>query len=296
MNKVALAALASLFLLIAPASTAVEESAAFTVGDKWVLGHEFDLMEEFDSFTEEIFQELDAEIENNSTGAYGDLMGYSLNENEGVVGVFYTGEIVDDLDGLIHITSEESFYFHTAIDTSITGVFFEEGTYDDVEETCTYDEENDDETCTYTLADGSEIPTAVQTMEIGGEFHYVTQITTETWWTQDDFDMTKMDLTLSMGMSGGMKLINVPNETMEPNWIEEDYDGDGYPDGEREDCEYENDEETCTYEYVSTVMETAELGASAEESLHLLFEFDPWQPLNAFDLPLEENKLSLIHI
>ena len=46
-----------------------------------------------------------------------------------------------------------------------------------------------------------------------------------------------MDLTLSMGMSGGMKLINVPNETMEPNWIEEDYDGDGYPDGEREDCE-----------------------------------------------------------
>ena len=106
MNKVALAALASMFLLLAPASTAVEESAAFTVGDKWVLGHEFDLMEEFDSFTEEIFQELDAEIENNSTGAYGDLMGYSLNENEGVVGVFYTGEIVDDLDGLIHITSE----------------------------------------------------------------------------------------------------------------------------------------------------------------------------------------------
>ena len=37
-------------------------------------------------------------------------------------------------------------------------------------------------------------------------------------------------------------------------------------------------------------METAELGAAAEESLHLLFEFDPWKPLNAFDLPLEENK------
>lgn len=292
MNKVALAALASMFLLIAPASTAVEESAAFTVGDKWVLGQEFDLMEEFDSVTDEIFEVLDAEIENNSTGEYDDLMGYSLDKNEGVIGVFYTGEIVDDLDGLIHIRSEESFYFHTAIDSSITGVVFEEGTYDDVEEKCVYDEENDDETCTYTLADGSEMPTAVQTMEIGGEFHYVTQITTETWWTQDDFDMQKMDLTLSMGMSGGVKLNNIPNETMEPNWIEEDYDGDGYPDGEREDCEYddETNEETCTYEYISTVMETAELGASAEESLHLLFEFDPWQPLNAFDLPLEENK------
>ena len=160
MNKVALAALASMFLLIAPASTAVEESAAFTVGDKWVLGQEFDLMEEFDSVTDEIFEVLDAEIENNSTGEYDDLMGYSLDKNEGVIGVFYTGEIVDDLDGLIHIRSEESFYFHTAIDSSITGVVFEEGTYDDVEEKCVYDEENDDETCTYTLADGSEMPTA----------------------------------------------------------------------------------------------------------------------------------------
>ena len=83
MNKVALAALASMFLLIAPASTAVEESAAFTVGDKWVLGQEFDLMEEFDSVTDEIFEVLDAEIENNSTGEYDDLMGYTLDKNEG---------------------------------------------------------------------------------------------------------------------------------------------------------------------------------------------------------------------
>ena len=288
MNKVAIAMLASIFLLLAPASTAVEESAVFNVGDKWALGHEFDIMEEFESFTEDIFEELDAEIENNSTGAYGDLMGYSLNENEGVIGVYYTSEVMDDFDELIHIKSEEAFYIHTAVDTSITGVFFQEGTYNDIKERCVY--EDDGEECTYTLPDGTEIPTIEQTMEIGGNFHYVTKVTTETWWTQDNFDMTKMDLTLSMGMSGGMNLKNVPNETMEPKMKEVDYDGDGYPDGEEQDCEYEDGEETCHYEYVSTVMETAELGAAVEVSFHLVFEFDPWDPLNALDLPLEANK------
>ena len=133
MNKVAIAMLASILLLLTPASTAVEESAVFNVGDTWALGHEFDIMEELDSFTKEILEELDAEIANNPTGELGDLMGYSLNENEGVIGVYYTSEVVDDFDEQIHIKSEEAFYIHTAVDTSITGVFFQEGTYNDVE-------------------------------------------------------------------------------------------------------------------------------------------------------------------
>ena len=45
MNKVAIAMLASILLLLTPASTAVEESAVFNVGDTWALGHEFDIME-----------------------------------------------------------------------------------------------------------------------------------------------------------------------------------------------------------------------------------------------------------
>ena len=60
MKKVAIAMLASIFLLLAPASTAVEESAVFNVGDKWALGHEFDIMAEIEAFTEDIFEELDA--------------------------------------------------------------------------------------------------------------------------------------------------------------------------------------------------------------------------------------------
>ncbi len=285
MNKVAIAMLASILLLLTPASTAVEESAVFNVGDTWALGHEFDIMEELDSFTKEILEELDAEIENNPTGEYGDLMGYSLNENEGVIGVYYTSEVVDDFDEQIHIKSEEAFYIHTAIDTSITAVFFQEGTYNDVEKRCV--DEGDE--CTYTLPDDTEIPTETQTMEIGGNFHYVTKVITETWWTQDNFDMTKMELTLGMGMSGGMKLQNVPNETWELKMKEVDYDDDGYPDAEEEDCEYEDGEETCHFEYVNTVMETAVLDAAAEASFHLVFEFDR-DPLNALDLPLEANE------
>ena len=291
MKKIAIAMLASTLLLLAPVSSAVEESAAFTVGDKWAFGTEFDLLEEFEEVTQKIFDELDAEIENNSTGAYDDLMAYNLKENKGVVGVFYTGEVIDDLDGSIHIISEESFYLHTVLDTSITGVVFQEGNYSDVEETCTTEDDWETEDCTYqSMNPQTGLPTTEATMEIGGEFHYVTKVTTETWWTQDTFDLERLDLTLSTGMSGGITLKNIPNETREPKMEDVDYDGDGYPDDQHEDCDYDEDKNTCRYEYISTVMETAELDASSEASFHFLFEFDPWNPLNALDLPLEENK------
>ena len=49
MNKIAIAMLASALLLLAPASSAVAESAKFAVGDKWAFGKEIDLMAEIDS-------------------------------------------------------------------------------------------------------------------------------------------------------------------------------------------------------------------------------------------------------
>ncbi len=54
MNKVAIAMLASMFLLLAPASTAIEESAVYSVGDKWAFGKEIDLMEEASSVISEL--------------------------------------------------------------------------------------------------------------------------------------------------------------------------------------------------------------------------------------------------
>ena len=94
MNRVAIAMLASMFLLLAPASTAIEESAVYTVGDKWAFGKEIDLMEEASSQIAELENNItelmsseEAEILKNATGL--ELKSFEL-DNEAILGFYST--------------------------------------------------------------------------------------------------------------------------------------------------------------------------------------------------------------
>ena len=134
MNRVAIAMLASMFLLLAPASTAVEESAVFTVGDKWAFGKEIDLMEEASSVISELENNItelmsseEAEMLKNATGL--ELTSFELG-NEAIIGFYYTGEVVDDFDQMVHMQTEQSLYSHTVIGTKFTTMFPKEGTHE----------------------------------------------------------------------------------------------------------------------------------------------------------------------
>ena len=131
MNKIAIAMLASTLLLLAPASSAVDESAKFAVGDKWAFGKEIDLMAEIDSdITElennitELMESDEAEMVKNASGL--ELKAFEL-ANEAILGFYYTGEVVDDFDQMIHMQTEQSLYSHTVLGTQFTTMIPDEG-------------------------------------------------------------------------------------------------------------------------------------------------------------------------
>ena len=217
MNKVALAALASMFLLLAPASTAVEESAAFTVGDKWAFGKEIDLMEEASSQIAELENNItelmsseEAEILKNATGL--ELTSFELG-NEAIIGFYYTGEVVDDFDQMVHMQTEQSLYSHTVLGTKVTSMFPKEGTHE-LRLECTGSEEDPD--CK--LLDnttGEQLDLEELTTEIGGSMHYVAKVTQDTWWTQDTHELAKTEITFALGAAGEITIRNVPNLTFD---------------------------------------------------------------------------------
>ena len=220
MNKVALAALASMFLLLAPASTAVEESAAFTVGDKWAFGKEIDLMEEASSQIAELENNItelmsseEAEILKNATGL--ELKSFEL-DNEAIIGFYYTGEVVDDFDQMIHMQTEQSLYSHTVLGTKVTSMFPKEGTHE-LRLECTESEE-EEEIPDCKLLDnttGEQLDLEELTTEIGGSMHYVAKVTQDTWWTQDTHELAKTEITVAVGAASGITIRNVPNLTFD---------------------------------------------------------------------------------
>ena len=105
MNKIAIVTLLATILLSASASTAVEDST-FAVGETWAFGQEIDLMEEVSSEISELENNItalisgeEAEMVKNMSGL--ELKSFDLN-NEAILGFYYTGEVIDDFDQLIH--------------------------------------------------------------------------------------------------------------------------------------------------------------------------------------------------
>jgi len=279
------AILIAIFLIGSPASTAIEETAIFVVGDKWALGKEINFMDEFipeiNLAKEEIDKGIrDGELKDNSTGM--EILSYNLDENKAILGFYYTSEILDDFDELYNMETKQSLYSHTVFSTQFTGNFISPGTYF-MKSECTYSDTNgdeyiddDEEDCTIVDGDtGEALPLEEVTATMGGEMHYVVVLEQNTWWTQDSNELQKIDFTITLGASGAISIINFPNWTAEED---------------SESCdENENGTKIC-YMNATSNLEAAILGMSAEASLHLLFEFAEDEPMNVLDLPLEENK------
>ena len=258
MNRVAIAMLASIFLLLAPASTAVEESAVYTVGDKWAFGKEIDLMEEaslviseLENNITELMSSEEAEMVKNASGL--EVKSFDL-ANKAILGFYYTGEVVDDFDQMIHMQTEQSLYSHTVLGTKFTSMFPKEGEHDlRLEVKCQEDDEECEDPEIKLLDNVTGEPLVLEELntEIGGSMHYVVKITQDTWWTQDTHELAKTEITFALGAAGEITIRNVPNITVDGNSILND-DGGEDPsfvcgDGEEIPFDWVNDDyEDCS--------------------------------------------------
>ena len=151
-KKSTFAILVALCFLGAQASNAVEEGPTFSTGDTWAFGIEIDLMEEAESEIQDIENNITSElIESDNFTQIRNWTGLGLDSfelnNEAVLGFFYTGEIVDDFDNMIHMQTEQSLYSHTVIGTKFTSMLPPAGTHDlKIKISCDgeYDEENEE--------------------------------------------------------------------------------------------------------------------------------------------------------
>jgi hypothetical protein len=219
MNKIAIVALLATILLSASASTAVEDST-FAVGDEWAFGKEIDLMEEASSEISELENNItalisgeEAEMVKNMSGL--ELKSFDLN-NEAILGFYYTGEVIDDFDQLIHMQTEQSLYSHTVLGTTLTSMIPAEGEHE-LRLECTESEE-EEEIPDCKLLDnttGELLVLEEITTEIGGSMHYVAKVTQDTWWTQDAHELARTEITVAIGVAGGITIKNVPNLTFD---------------------------------------------------------------------------------
>jgi len=371
-KKALFALMVAISLLGSQASVAVAETN-FAVGDKWAFGKEIDLMEEIrpqldelEGNITELMESEEAEMVKNASGL--ELKSFDL-ANKAVLGFYYTGEVVDDFDQMIHMQTEQSLYSHTVLGTKFTTMMPGEGEHNLLLKVWCEDEDWDEEKedCGEDGEDGQIAlldnntgePLVLEEVDttIGGSMHYVAKMTQDTWWTQDTHELARTELTIAIGAAGGITIKNVPNLTHDGNglyaestniveegqfecndgeyipfeyandgWEDCDdgsdepgngYDfecdnGDTYPmdyvndgiwhceDGEDEGegdgdtafsvCEEkEESKEYLCYETVDLKFETAIFEMSSEASIHLVFDFGD-DPLNAMNLPLEENK------
>ena len=281
--------LTALCLLGSQASTAVEDTPIFTVGEKWAFGEEIDLMEEVSAEISELEKNIadaiaNGEAKDNASGI--ELKSFDL-KNKAILGFYHTGEIIDDFDNMYHIQTEQSLYSHTVIGTTVAAMLPNAGTYD-LRLECTNTEDEGEENCQLTDATTKK-PLALteKSAEISGGVHYVAKITEDTWWTQDSHQMVKTELTVKLSSMAEINIKNVPNITYT--------DGVSLLETELEprfdDCEDSgnNSTEIC-YETVKLIMETIVLGLDSETSFHIIIEFDKNEPVNVFDLPLKENE------
>jgi hypothetical protein len=219
MNKIAIVTLLATILLSASASTAVEDST-FAVGDEWAFGKEIDLMEEASSEISELENSItalisgeEAEMIKNMSGL--ELKSFDLN-NEAILGFYYTGEVIDDFDQLIHMQTEQSLYSHAVLGTTFTSMFPAEGEHELRLECTESEEEEEIPDCKLLDNTTGEQPVLEEiTTEIGGSMHYVAKVTQDTWWTQDTHELARTEITVAIGVAGGITIRNVPNLTFD---------------------------------------------------------------------------------
>lgn len=267
MNKIAIVTLLATILLSASASTAVEDST-FAVGESWAFGKEIDLMEEVSSEISELENNLtgimsgeDAEILKNASGL--ELKSFDL-DNQAILGFYYTGEVIDNFDQLIHMQTEQSLYSHTVLGTKFTSMFPSEGEHElrlnvKCEEEEYNEEEEDCENPQFKLLDnitGEPLVLEELDTEIGGSMHYIAKITQDTWWTQDTHELAKTQITIALAASGGITIKNVPNITR--NGVSILDSGDG---GEEPEFECANGYETYPFYFVNDGWEDCDDGS-----------------------------------
>jgi len=219
MNKIAIVVLLATILLSASASTAVEDST-FAVGDEWAFGKEIDVMEEASSEISELENNItalisgeEAEMVKNMSGL--ELKSFDLN-NEAILGFYYTGEVIDDFDQLIHMQTEQSLYSHTVLGTTLTSMIPAEGEHELRLECTESEEEEEIPDCKLFDNTTGELPVLEEiTTEIGGSMHYVAKVTQDTWWTQDTHELARTEIIVAVGVAGGITIINVPNLTFD---------------------------------------------------------------------------------
>ena len=276
MNKIAIVTLLATILLSASASTAVEDST-FAVGESWAFGKEIDLMEEVSPEISELENNItdlmsgeEAEMLKNASGL--ELKSFDL-DNQAILGFYYTGEVIDNFDNMIHMQTEQSLYSHTVLGTKFTSMLPSEGEHDLLLRTWCEDEEWDEDAGEDGEGDCGEDGENVQielvdnntgeflVLEetetiIGGSMHYVAKITQDTWWTQDTHELARTQITITLAASGGITIKNIPNLT---------HDGDGlYAASTKiiEEGEFEcNNGEYIPFEYANDGWEDCEDGS-----------------------------------
>ena len=245
-KKALFALMVAISLLGSQASVAVAESN-FAVGDKWAFGKEIDLMdeirpqiEELEGNITELMESEEAEMVRNASGL--ELKAFEL-ANQAILGFYYTGEVVDDFDQMIHMQTEQSLYSHTVLGTKFTTMLPGEGElnimlkawcddedWDDENEQCG----EDDEDIQIKILDnntGERLALEETTTTLGGSMHYVAKMTQDTWWTQDTHELARTEITVALGAAGGITIKNVPNITRNGVSILDD--------GEGEEAEFE---------------------------------------------------------
>ena len=271
-QKTTFAIIVALCFLGAQASTAVEDGPTFATGDTWAFGKEIDLMEEMSSEIEELENNLTELMESEDAEMLKNMTGLELNsfdiDNEAILGFYYTGEIVDDFDNMIHMQTEQSLYSHTVLATKFTSMLPSEGEHDILFKVWCEDEdwdeeneqcgEDDDAAQTKFLDNNTGEPLVLEEIEttVGGSMHYIAKITQDTWWTQDTHELVKTQITIALGASGGITIKNIPNLT---------HDGDGLYASSvivLEEGNFEcNNEEYIPFEYANDGMEDCEDGS-----------------------------------
>ena len=267
MNKIAIVALLATILLSASASTAVEDST-FAVGDEWAFGQEIDLMEEASSEISELENNItnlmsgeEAEMVKNASGL--ELKSFDL-DNQAILGFYYTGEVIDNFDNMVHMQTEQSLYSHTVLGTKFTSMFPAEGEHElrlnvKCEEEEYNEDEEDCENPQFKLLDnitGEPLVLEELDTEIGGSMHYVAKITQDTWWTQDTHELAKTQITITLAASGEITIKNVPNITR--NGVSILDSGDG---GEEPEFECANGYETYPFYFVNDGWEDCDDGS-----------------------------------
>ncbi len=264
------ALLVAVFLLGSQATTAVEDSN-FAVGDKWAFGKEIDLMAEAESTISELESNItelmsseEAEMVKNASGL--ELKSFKL-DNKAILGFYYTGEVVDDFDQMIHMQTEQSLYSHTVLGTKFTSIFPTEGKHElrlnlkCEEEESSEEEEYEGNDCPdpeIKLVDnvtGEPLVLEELNTEIGGSMHYVAKITQDTWWTQDTHELARTEITVAVGAAGGITIRNVPNITLDGVSILEGGDG------EEVEFECDNGYETYPFDYANDGWEDCDDGS-----------------------------------